>query len=247
MKQELVITDVTRMQEGRVCVAGYNRKRKCMRPVLPYTGIRESSLYVNEKPIVFPFAVVQYDLLEHLVKPPHTEDWRYDPASVRFVKRLTEKEKRETLTRLCDPNVSAIFGTPIVTAQGNYVLAGKGKRSLGTIQPSRILEVIYEQMDDAWKYRLLFSDKKRQTWRLTITDLAWRYFCDLQRQVGKSPRKIASELISKLGSSQVYLRIGLARGWKEHPDRCYLQITGVYTFPDYLEGRTFADFVPRPQ
>jgi hypothetical protein len=47
----------------------------------------------------------------------------------------------------------------------------------------------------------------------------------------------------------VYLRIGLARHW--HPDheqpknRCYLQITGVYTFPDYLGGRCFADFPPQ--
>jgi hypothetical protein len=40
----------------------------------------------------------------------------------------------------------------------------------------------------------------------------------------------------------LYLRIGLARGWDEQPDRCYLQITGIYTFPDYLAGKTFDDF-----
>jgi hypothetical protein len=39
-------------------------------------------------------------------------------------------------------------------------------------------------------------------------------------------------------------KIGLARGWDEHPARCYLQITGVYTFPDFLKSKTFADFVP---
>jgi hypothetical protein len=39
------------------------------------------------------------------------------------------------------------------------------------------------------------------------------------------------------------LRIGLARLWEKFPDRCYLQITGIYTFPDYLRGRTFTDFV----
>jgi len=34
--------------------------------------------------------------------------------------------------------------------------------------------------------------------------------------------------------------IGLTRpyeGW------CWLQVNGVYIFPDYLEGRCFADFV----
>ena len=36
----------------------------------------------------------------------------------------------------------------------------------------------------------------------------------------------------------------LARGWQKFPERCYLQITGVYTFPDYLEGKIFTDFAP---
>jgi hypothetical protein len=30
--------------------------------------------------------------------------------------------------------------------------------------------------------------------------------------------------------------------WQKFPERCYLQITGIYTFPDYLKGRTFIDF-----
>jgi hypothetical protein len=41
----------------------------------------------------------------------------------------------------------------------------------------------------------------------------------------------------------------LARGftgnWRKFPDRCYLQITGIYTFPDYLKGSTFVDFKPK--
>jgi ATP-dependent DNA helicase RecQ len=40
----------------------------------------------------------------------------------------------------------------------------------------------------------------------------------------------------------VVLRIGLTRHWDAYPDRCFLQITGIHTFPDYLEGQTFADF-----
>jgi len=244
VKKELVITDVTRMREGRVCVAGYDRKRNCVRPVLPPPGIHERSLCANKKPIVFPFAVVEYDLLEHTPKPPHMEDWRYDPASVRFIKRLGEKEKRETLERLRDPSVNAIFGVPVISTRGHYIMAGQGKRSLGTIQPSEVSDVICETADGEWKYRLQFVDATQTTWRLTVTDLTWRYYCDSQRRAGKPPRKIAAELTRLLATSQVYLRVGLARGWDEHPDRCYLQITGVYTFPDYLQGQTFADFAP---
>jgi hypothetical protein len=92
---------------------------------------------------------------------------------------------------------------------------------------------------------LKFADRAHKTWRLTITDLTWRYFCDSQRRVNKSRQKLESELTALLTSSQVYLRIGLARGWEKYPERCYLQITGVYTFPDYAPERTFADFLPR--
>jgi hypothetical protein len=52
----------------------------------------------------------------------------------------------------------------------------------------------------------------------------------------------AKRLTAALQSAQVFLRIGLARGWEKFPDRCYLQVTGVYSFPDYLGGRCFADF-----
>ncbi|MDE3089882.1 MAG: hypothetical protein KGJ80_10930 [Chloroflexota bacterium] len=245
MKTQLVITDVTRMHEGRVCIAGYNRQREGVRPTLPHPGIHESSLYSKGKPLVFPFAVVEYELLEHISEPPHTEDWRYDPKSVRLVKQLGEKDKQAILDRLCCESVDAIFGAKIFSGQGYYLLRGQGKRSLGTIRPAEVSEVIYEQTDNAWKYRMRFIDDKADSYRLTVTDLTWRYYCDSQRQAGKSPRKIASELIARLRSSQVYLRIGLARGWDEHPDRCYLQITGIFTFPDYLGGQTFADFAPR--
>jgi hypothetical protein len=36
--------------------------------------------------------------------------------------------------------------------------------------------------------------------------------------------------LNTLQRRTVFLRVGLARGWDRHPDRCYLQITGVYGF-----------------
>jgi hypothetical protein len=56
---------------------------------------------------------------------------------------------------------------------------------------------------------------------------------------------VSDWLTRYLSSSEraVYLRIGLARGWEKYPDRCYLQVTGIYSFPDYLGGKTLCDFV----
>lgn len=73
MKTLLAITDLTRMQHGCVCVAGYDKDGRCVRPVLPPPGILESSLFAGGKPIVFPFAVVEYDLLQPVVEPPYLQ------------------------------------------------------------------------------------------------------------------------------------------------------------------------------
>jgi len=96
VKKRLVITDLTRMQAGRVCVAGYDEQGHCIRPVLPPPGILESSLLVEGKPVVFPFAIVEYELLQSRPQPPHTEDCFYDPAAVRFIRRVEERTDRKS-------------------------------------------------------------------------------------------------------------------------------------------------------
>lgn len=246
MKKSIVITDLTRMGDGRVCVAGYDEQGQCIRPVLPYRGIQESSLYVHGHPIIFPFAVVEYELTQPDPQPPHTEDYHYNPLSVKLIESKTETQRREVLELSLFQSVSRIFEQPILTDPGHYVMDGHGPRSLGTILPKQVIQVIFEPLAESkWDYRLKFTDGENATYRLAITDLAWRYFCDDQRNKGTSPTNIISTLTHSLQSNTVYLRIGLARHWPKFPDRCFLQITGVYTFPDYLEGKNFADFAPR--
>ena len=113
MITQMVVTDLTRMQEGRVCVAGYDRSFNCIRPVLPPPGIHETTLRSNGCAVVFPFAVVEYDLLQATPKPPHTEDHRYDPASVRFVYQVDESRRRMILDRTLFEGVSDIFEVPV--------------------------------------------------------------------------------------------------------------------------------------
>lgn len=247
MKKPIVITDVTRMQRGCVCIAGYDQHGQCLRPVLPPPGIHENMLYLGQRPVIFPSAKVEFEFTQPTPQPPHTEDIRYDPASVRFVERQPEQRWRKMLEATLSKSVSAIFEQPIHSEHGHYIMDGQGSRSLGTVRPARILKTIHEFSQDSqkWKYRIGFVDSEQVTYWLTVTDLTWRYFHDQQRQAGRTPGDVANEMTALLKSKEVLLRIGLARGWEEYPDRCYIQLTGVYTFPDYLAGRTFADFVPR--
>ncbi len=132
---------------------------------------------------------------------------------------------------------------PIQRGPGFYVMDGEGPRSVGTIQPRAIHQVFYEQGEDnAWNYRLGFFDQQDEYYRLKITDLTWNYYCAFQRTQDRAPAQIASDLTQLLKSKTVHLRIGLSRGWAKFPGRCFLQVNGVYTFPDYLRGKIFTDF-----
>lgn len=242
MKQLITITDLTRMAEQRVCIAGYTPEHTCIRPLLPHGHhLREDCLCKDGQVVMRPFGLVEFDLQEHLGRPPHTEDWIVEPD--RFVLRrvLTLAEKREMLEKTLDGSVGGIFGAQVHTQPGWYVMAGEGKRSLGTIIPRRIDGIHF--YEDKGSYQLSFHDLAGAWYRLTVVDLDFRA---LARRIflttGTPPQLIARDLTAKLRIRRVYLRIGLSRGWREHPDKCFLQITGVHTFPDYLEGRCFADF-----
>lgn len=244
MKKKLVITDLTRMYRGTVCIAGYDSDHNCIRPTLPPPGIPEQALIKDGRAVIFPFALVEFDLLEPTPKPPHTEDYRYQADSPHFIRRV--QDRKTILKWSLFENVNAIFDQPILTDPGFYVMDCQGQRSIGTIQPRGITKVIYEAGEEGtWDYRLHFTDGQGTFYRLKITDLTWHYYCDSLRGQDRNPATISSELTSVLKSNEVFLRVGLARGWKKFPERCYLQITGIYTFPDYLGDKTFIDLLPK--
>ena len=240
MKRIIAITDLTRMRQGRVCIAGYTKEAECIRPSLPHPGIPEDSLIKGGKPIIFPFAKVEFDLKKVDSAPPHIEDYTYKPRSPKYVGAVENPEAH--LKYLLFPTVEDIFEQKTHDDFGYYVLEGQGARSLGTIKPSKIYKVLFEKdKRDRWDYRVWFEDNNRVFFRLKIVDLTWQYYCRDQLNHLPDRESIAKKMSRVLRSGNVYLRIGLSRGWDKFPDRCFLQITGIYTFPDYLEGKTFYD------
>jgi hypothetical protein len=248
MKQQIAITDLTRMQEPKVCIAGYTRDGTCLRPVIPFQGIGEWFLRKDDRLIIRPFAVVELDLLRHVPKAPHTEDWEIDRFYRRLItSQLPEEKKLRLLEKTASDSVAGIFGAEIHDDLGFYVQAGDGDRSLGTIRPAEIMGLVCEaRAVDKWDYRIVFKDQAAQTYRLAVTDLTYRHYLDYGRvQLDYPLDDLISRLTRFFNQYTTFLRIGLARLWEKYPDRCYLQVTGIYTFPDYLRGRTFTDFVVR--
>jgi hypothetical protein len=237
------------MAQERVCVAGYNEQRMCVRPDMPPSGIMENWLYNGDQVLIRPFAEVELDLEpKKTLTPPHTEDRRIVSERRVFLRMLDTHERQAFLQSMVDPSVEAIFGASIQRGEsGWYVQLGEGTRSLGTLGPIQVERIdIRENDPKRWTTRLIFTDRKETQYRLNVTDLSFRYFVSYLRDVERmSSTSVKNHLTRSLGRSIVFLRIGLARGtWQKYPNRCHLQITGVYSFPDYLEGRCFADFAP---
>jgi hypothetical protein len=171
------------------------------------------------------------------VRAPHTEDRTIPLNGHRVLRTLTDEERLALLQRWASPAVRAIFGADIHAdgegTWGRYVRVGEGARSLGTIRARAVNAVRYHHYPERarWDYRLRFRDATGEEFQLAVVDLAFRQQLDALRDGGLSPDAAARSILSALQAQDIYLRIGLARGWSRHPDRCYLQITGVYGFP----------------
>ena len=251
MKRRVAITDLTRMRERRVCVAGYHRDEgghlRCVRSLFRNADLTEDWLCVDGAVVVRPFAIVELDLRQHWPDSPHTEDWFVDPAYRVPKGALSASGRLKLLTGIVDQDVASIFGATIHQEPGWYVHATDGHRSLGTIEPTEV-EVLHgpNPSGEGWSYRIAFADASGMRDRLSVSDLAFRAYLDHARDsAGLEAPGIAEGLTAVLrNAARLFLRVGLTRGWGEFRDRRFLQITGVHAIPDYLGGRCFADFTP---
>lgn len=237
MKKRLVITDLSRMRGNRVCIFGVDENGKGVRPDVPYSGIRENDL-MNEKGqlIIKPFAEIEFDFIRPLPKPPHIEDWElntnYRP---RLIRNLSKGESESFLEKILDRSVKDIFGAVIHNNQ--YINEGEGNKSLGTVKAKEVLSVRYSLKEgERYDYRIKFSDATVEIYDLPVTDLAFRGYCDERRVQGQGTGAISAKLQYRLRQSHVFLRVGLARPFAKMYNRCYLQVSGIHTFPNYRQG-----------
>ena len=184
MKATLTITDLTRMQGDRVCVAGCLPDNTCVRPVFAKGGLTEEWLRVRGKVAIRPFAVIEFDMQGKppMLLPPHTEDRIIDATHRIRRGALTPEERADWCAKAEDRDVAAIFGAVIRDEGGHFVLAGDGTRSLGTVRVKRLEEVQFSPgTNGRWQYRLGFTDQSGQQYRLPVTDLAFRMYLDYLR------------------------------------------------------------------
>src|SRR5215213_3627468 len=246
---DIVITDLTRMYGTRICIAGYTllegKPVKCIRPELNYDALVESWLYSAEG-VLRPFSVADFTLLRPRPAPPHVEDWiverRYTLVTD-FAPELVEP----VMTLTCSASVWELYDGLAEYDHSWFVPARAETRSLGTIRPKRLVGLAHRWREERskWDYRIGFDDESEERFWLPVTDLALRYFLDRRRVADHiGPIEAADAAFRLLNDGRtVFLRIGLTRPFGDF-DRCFVQVTGVYTIPDYLDGKCHADFAP---
>lgn len=233
------------MSGNRVCIAGVTSDFRTIRPEFDHDVITEEWLYDRAGNIVIrPFAQVRLDLLQNCPVPPHTEDWLIRPDVKQSGGLLNLNERRAFLQKILDPGINEVFGAEIHHEPGYYIKENEGNRSLGTVKVAYLEDVTHLCYDGKWDYRISFTDSAGESYRLGVTDLAFRAYLDYLRETqGIDVDEIGYQLEEQLQKGDVFLRIGLARPtWDKYPHCCFLQINGVYSFPDYLDGKCFADF-----
>ena len=234
-RRQMIVTDITRMDGDRICVGGFLEDGTAVRPVAGRSGPNEQWLRSARDGRVAPFSVleIQINRAPKQLRAPHIEDRTIPLKGHRVLRHLPEVEQHAVLDRSASPSVRSIFGAEVHADPegqwGRYVRAGEGTRSLGTIRVDRVRAVRYHHYPDRgrWDYRLRFLDGSQEEFQLAVVDLDFRRRLDALRAGGLPEDRAASALLSTLQQQTVYLRMGLARGWNKHPDRCYLQITGV--------------------
>jgi hypothetical protein len=246
----MVVMDITRMEGDRVCVGGYLDDGTPIRPIVGRAGPNERWLQPTRGVQIEPFSILELRVnrAPRNLLAPHTEDRAVPASGHRLLGTLPDAERRTWLESSSSPSVRAIFGAEVHANTegewGRYVLAGEGSRSLGTVRASDVCAVGFQQRPGRgrWDYRLRFRDETQEEFQFAVVDLAFRRQLDGLRHGGQPPDRAAATVLHSLQRQTVYLRIGLARGWDRYPDRCYLQITGVYGFP--AEGAIPLSAVP---
>jgi len=249
MKKTLVITDITQMpweitnQGNEVCVVGIDAEGRCIRPVCDGGFLKKFLLDKNGKVVVRHGAKVEFDLHTVKTQSPHIEDMKFNPSSILGKGLCNSTEWEEILRQSSFHSVEDIYEGFL--QDNRWVAPGAKTRSIATLPGADIISA--ELTPNSIKPRITFVDNTGFEFNLPTSDLTlWDRCRLLVKKQGCNKVEVERELISLLQNvDRLYLRIGLARPWEPKDDggeKCWLQVTGVYTFPDFLNGKCFADF-----
>jgi len=233
MRKVIFITGLTRMYKGFVCISGIDTETgKFVRPIIHYPerlGIKKEFLFNNQKLIIKPLVKVELDFLQAEPKSDfHTEDWQINPTvKPKLISIPSEDEKKKILENHLDKSVDNALHDQ--------------SRSLIIVKPQQVPLVNLSIREDRLRTHLTFRDLSGGLQpHMPVTDANWLAITRWLWMKHKGNKKRTEDnLRFFLRSKNIYLRIGVTR---EFQGQKWRQISGVFSFPDWLLGRSFLDY-----
>lgn len=218
---QVLITEVTRMTGGKVCVAGLDiATGKLVRPLKPDGSNWEEAEWVETDYLrvgnIVGLTPASPSASTHF--PHATEDFRCSYVTSLAV--ATPTQLYQACVETADHDIDTLFANQSIG--GKYVIDGTKCRSLGCVMVDAAdlrLSEFYEKVQVSWQ------DSARNWHNLRVTEVGIR-----TPDAAVGLRLLRARLLHVTGD--VALRLGLARGWDGNdanfdPKRCYLQLNGL--------------------
>jgi hypothetical protein len=226
-RKRLIITGITRMSEGHVCVSGIDYDTgKFVRPVFQ-AGLDRDFVMQGRDQVVQHFNIVEFEFKEYKPSPLyHTEDW---VINEKFAPNYVGHAKDETVINILrDWSIGDL----------NEAIEKKNQ-SLFIVKSCRIESITDEFSYNKFKVRITFTDGSGfQFNRIPVTDLLILNFVRYQKEIGN--HHYAGQMIKLFNSNPFrFIRVGLTR---EFQGQHWKQVTALMTVPDMFDGASFADY-----
>ena len=212
------------MSDGMYCVAGWCAEARRMVRPLPEGGNWAFSLVNGHR--VTPGITIRVTAAAGPVKgvlPHTTEDQRINLAGINVVDRDVRSWFGEEAPPSARTLADAFEGHVAHNSQweqrlrGAHVRAGVATRSLWAVEAPRD--------------RVQLSENKFGKLKMTLSDGSRRYELPVSSRAVKEAWKAGgmagvNGLLPKRG--MLHVRVGLARGYSDHPDKCFIMVNGIY-------------------
>ncbi|MDD3312345.1 hypothetical protein [Pseudodesulfovibrio sp.] len=223
-----VVTDFTEFHNPNFhCVAGLCEDGRCLRPTESYFSKGECA-HLN----ILAGTVLEGDFLPAVQsEPPHTEDCRR--KNVHFAHYSRAKDFRARLEADCADSVAEGFGRDLPEYNKCVPWDAPPDRSIVTVRIDPRQGRFAPDQFQGDRLRFTFTDPAGEKFfRLPVADLKLREYA-----AGYNA-DAADHLNAFLHRQrEAYLRVGIGRRWEKNGhDGFWLQVNGVYTFPDWLPG-----------
>jgi hypothetical protein len=226
----LVITHLTRMQPGSICVAGIDPDTgRQIRPVIGRCFTRDF-LYQNGGPFQIA-AAVDLGQTTYVGHAPEYEDHRIDPNSLRYLGRLTADDFWSVLRKTSKHHLAGTFGTALQhdsKTHSSTTAENTGAASLGHLCPTCPADI---SVNHWGKLRAVIHDQTSEP-EISVTDIR---LCRFDHQ---TPRlKLVADISDRLQSVPAILAVGLTRPFQKSddaPTRHWLQLNNIHLQDDPL-------------